>query len=186
MEEIKKNGELKQMFEYIQKALELYNNLQHEEKFKLVSQAEQKNVRDIFVCVYNINCVGLFKQINWSSKGRHDYNAGSLYFGIDSNYIGLKEIHENAVCKNEWKEVGTQIIVDDQCYVVNCNMQNAISFDDMRLIMYSAGQIQPYEIGKATSQEMLDVLKYAFSYYKLHQGVQIKKIKKKQINKKIC
>ncbi len=43
------------------------------------------------------------------------------------------------------------------------------------LIIYSAGQIGPYEIGKATSQEILEVLKYASSYYQLAQSAQNKR-----------
>ena len=184
MEEIKKNEELKQILEGIQKALELYNSMNHEEKLKIVNQAEQKNVSNIFVCVYNNNCVGLFKKINWSSPIHQwtkyhspEYNAGSIYVGIDSDYIGMKETHEAFFSRNEWKKVGTKIIVDGKSYVANCNMQNGMSFDDMRLIMYSVGQIEPYEIGKATSQEMLEVLRYASSYYQLDQSVQNRKIK---------
>lgn len=28
----------------------------------------KENVSNVFVCVYNDNCVGLFKRINWSSS----------------------------------------------------------------------------------------------------------------------
>ena len=89
----------------------------------------------------------------------------------------MKETHESFFSKNEWKRIGTKIIVNNKSYVANCNMQNGMSFDDMRLIMYREGQIEPYEIGKATSQEMLEVLKYASSYYQLDQSVQNRKIK---------
>ncbi len=182
MEEIKRNEELKQILEGLQKALELYNGINPEEKLELVKQVEKKDVSSIFVCVYNSKCVGLFKKINWSSTiyqwtkyHSPEYNAGSIYVGIDSNYIGMKSTHEDMFSRNSWQEVGKKVVVDGKSYVANCNMQNGMSFDDMRLIMYSAGQIGPYEIGKATSQEMLEVLKYASSYYQLDQSVQNKR-----------
>ena len=84
----------------------------------------------------------------------------------------MKETHSYNICRNHWQSVGKKIIVDGKSYVSNCIMQNGMSFDDMRLIMYSDGQIGPYEIGKASSQEMIDVLKYASSYYQLDQNIQ--------------
>ena len=42
MEEIKKNEELKQILESIQKAPEIYNSINHEEKLKLINQVEKK------------------------------------------------------------------------------------------------------------------------------------------------
>lgn len=182
MEEIKKNENLKQILEGLQKALELYNGINPEEKLKLVKQAEKKDVSSIFVCVYNGQRVGLFKKINWSTPMHQwtkyhspEYDAGSIYVGIDSNYIGMKSTHKHSFSENHWQEVGTKVVLDGKSYVANCNMQNGMSFDDMRLIMYSEGQIGSYEIGKAASQEMLDVLKYASRYYQLNQSDQNKR-----------
>ena len=180
MEEKEKYEELKSILEGLKKALELYNDLNPQEKLTITPQDDRKNVSDIFICVYNDKHVGLFRKINWSSKMRNqssfsdyaEYDAGSIYIGIDSNYIGMKETHSYNICRNHWQSVGKKIIVDGKSYVSNCIMQNGMSFDDMRLIMYSDVQIGPYEIGKASSQEMIDVLKYASSYYQLDQNIQ--------------
>lgn len=70
---------------------------------------------------------------------------------------------------NDWEEIGTKIVVDDKSYVANCNMKNGMSFDDMHLIMYNKKLIDAYEIGKASSLEILDVLCYASEYFKSKQ-----------------
>lgn len=171
MEKIKElNEELKSILESLQKAVELYNSLSSKEKLQLVSEVEKKDVSDIFVCVYNDKCVGLFERKFLSSSMNlfGEYYAGMIYIGIDSNYIGLKTIHDGISSVNVWEKTGKAI----SNYVTNCNMQNDMSFDDMRLIMYNEGQIEPYENGKATSQEILEVLKYAFKYYRLDQTFQ--------------
>ena len=87
----------------------------------------------------------------------------------------MKTTHSSYLPTDKWERIGTKIKVDEKSYVANCNMQSAMSFDDMRLIMYNEGKIEPYEFGKATSQEMLDVLNYAYSYYKANENNQKQK-----------
>ncbi len=48
-------------------------------------------------------------------------------------------------------------------------MNSAISFDEMRFLMYQNGKIGPYELGVATSKEMLEVLYFAATYYQTLQ-----------------
>lgn len=181
MEEKKKYEELKSILEGLQKAIEMYNDLNPEQKLEITPQDKRKDVSDIFICVYNKKHVGLFKKINWKS-GHYVryfsdcYNAGSIYIGVDSNYIGMKTTHEDSIGVSRWEKAGARIDLKEQgTYIANCDMENGMSFDDMRLIMYNAGQIESYEIGKASSQEMIDVLKYASSYYQLDQNIQRQK-----------
>ncbi len=182
MEE-KKKEELKSLLEGLQKALEMYNDLNPQEKLTITPQEEKKDVSDIFICVYNNKHVGLFKKINWDSNysyrsGDDYYDAGSIYVGVDSNYVGMKQTHERWIDVSYWKKAGARVALKDKdTYVANCNMENGMSFDDMRLIMYGDGQIGPYEIGKASSQEMIDVLKYASSYYQLDKNIQMQRVK---------
>lgn len=176
MEQNSSYQELKDILQEIQKAIEMYNGTNPDEKIALTKQ-EQKDVKDMFICVYNGKHVGLFKKINWSSGyyrgySDNDYSAGSIYVGVDSNYVGMKKTHEDNISVNYWEPVGVKVVLKDKKYVSNCVMCDGMSFDDMRLIMYNNGQICPYEIGKATSQEMLEVLKYAVIYYQLNQNMQ--------------
>lgn len=182
MEDKEKFEELKSILEELQKALELYNELNPSQKLTITQQTEKRDVNNIFICVYNGIHVGLFKKINWSTElrknyffGCDEYDAGSIYVGINSNYVGMKKTHSDNFWLNKWQPIGTKVVLNNNSYVSNCVMQTGMSFDDMRLIMYSAGKIGPYEIGKATSQEMLDVLKYASSYYQLDQNIKHKK-----------
>lgn len=174
------NDKLKEMLQKIQEVIELYNSLNPQNKMALTPQVVRNDVRNIFICVYNGNHVGLFKKINWSIENFYYsscYDAGCVYVGIDSNYIGIKKTHSYDTSVSCWEPIGTKLVLRHNTYVSNCVMQDSMSFDDMRLIMYKEGKIKPYEIGKADPDEMLEVLKYAFSYYQLDQDVQAKRSK---------
>ena len=183
MEENKNQEELKLILEELKKVLELYNKLNPRENLTLAKQEEKKNVSDIFICVYNNKHVGLFKKINWSSDKKisstlmTEYAAGSTYIGVDSIYLGIKTTHRLSESVNQWEPIGTKIIVDGKSHVANCEIQSEMSFDDMRLIMYNKGQIEPYEIGKASSKEMIDVLNFAYNYYQLDKNIKKQKTK---------
>ena len=163
---------LDEMLSKIQSVIEMYNSINQGDELVLTKK-EKKDVRNMFICVYNDRHVGLFRKINWSTRKIYrmywdaEYDAGSIYFGVDSNYIGMKKTHEGSSVRNYWLPIGTKEVLDGKSYVSNCTMQNGMSFDDMRLIMYKNGQIGPYEIGEATSIEMVEVLKYALTYYGL-------------------
>lgn len=181
------NGDKKkEIIEAIEKLIKLYNigsaddklTLSHIKESELKnteeSQDKKKDVSNIFVCVYNDKCVGLFTKIGWIGKNRGFvtcYDAGSIYIGVDSNYIGMKQTHHDISILRQWLPSGTKETVDGKNYAANCDMQNAMSFDDMRLIMYKKGMIDSYELGKATNKEMLDVLAFAHTYFKLDEDM---------------
>jgi len=172
--ENKQVEESREILESIKKAIEVYNGLNPEEK--VVLQDEKKDVSNIFVCVYGTdahnNHVGLFREIKYSSDTQYGtmYTSGSVFKGLDSNYIGIKQSHI-ADMFSDSAVAGMKVTLGDKSYVSNCHLRNIMSFDDMRLIMYREGLIAPYEIGKASSKEMIDVLAYASSYHKLDQNV---------------
>ncbi len=160
--------------EVIKKGIALYNELTPEKPIAL--KEVKKNVKNIFICVYNDQSVGLFKKIEWRTKiwknsnVGPEYNAGNIYVGIDSNYIGMKETHWHCFVKSVWQPAGIQIVVSGKRYVSNCHMSNGMSFDDMRLVMYTEGLLDPYERGYASDEEILEVLSYAYRYYALPTG----------------
>ncbi len=172
MEKVEKIAELKAMLENLKEIAELYNGMvESQERVAIVPQ-QLKDVSNVVVCVYNNNRVGLFKKINWSSNLdgvlNHYYRAGIIYDGIDSHYTALRTTHEKYNSCDRWELIGERVdLTNDRTYIANCVVNDCMSFDDMRLIMYSTGTIGPYQIGKATSEEMLEVLKYAYSYYEL-------------------
>lgn len=170
--EQKSKENLTLLLKNIRKAVEVYNSFEQEEKIEIVSRKKNENkevdVSNIFVCVYNDEHVGLFRKINYNEKtDRAYYNAGSIYVGVDSDYIGMKETHCNSHCTTVWKKAGAKVKVDDHVYLCNCNMENGMSFDDMRLKMFEEGLIDSYKIGKSSSEEMIEVLCYARSHYHL-------------------
>jgi len=49
--------------------------------------------------------------------------------------------------------------------IVNCTINKIMEFDQIRLEMYTNGLINTYELGKATKEEILEVLKYVRDKY---------------------
>lgn len=171
-----------QMLEDIKQALALYNKVAPE-KMEIVPQGHKEDVNDVYVCVYhngsnsNEMHVGLFKKINWSTSLWQPlpdvlpyYDAGSIFVGVNSNYVGMIKTHCNADSINRPSPIGTRIeLGNNGNYVASCKIDKFMSFDDMRLIMVNEELIDNYDIGKATSCEQLEVLKYASSYYGLNK-----------------
>ncbi|MBQ7104925.1 MAG: hypothetical protein IJN90_03635 [Bacilli bacterium] len=165
----------------IKDLIEAYNNLPDAKKMVLVPEEyaksmnikideEKKDISDMYICLYNNGKVGLFKELRFSSgietiMGHNSWNAGSLFIGVNSNLVGLRITHQNFSSDAYWEKEGYQETVDKKRYVCNCNMQDAITFDDVRLMMYEDKEISSYELGKASNSEMIQVLKYAKKYY---------------------
>lgn len=137
------------------------------------SKDGQKDVSNLFICVYDDIHVDLFEKIdvNINCK-RKCYDAGSIFKGVYSDIIGIKKTHDGDSTCNHWEFPGTRVTTNGNVYVANCRMQESMSFEAMRLILYSYGAIDSYNPGKATSQEIIDVLKYAVTYYQLDNNRQ--------------
>lgn len=148
----------------------MYNDANAEEKIILTK--EIKDVSNIYICVYNYRHIGLFEKIDWNTEKTYDascdrwnYDAVGVYVGMDSDYVGINLTHYNHKRVYQWQEIGSSVTINNKTYVANCNMQNKMSFNDMRRVMYNDGEIDSYEIGKVSLQELLEVLKYAQHYY---------------------
>ena len=166
-----------------------HNGCYPDDQIDICSLDKTEDVNDIYICVYNDNQVGLFKKVNFTtaiseckhfSYGRGHYStfhytAESIYIGYNSNYTGIKVLHKENHNLNMWAKEGYATTWDKKVYLANCNMYDEMSFDDMRLLMYEDGNLtSPYEVGKATKNEILQTLLYAKRYY----GGNIRKVKK--------
>lgn len=60
---------------------------------------------------------------------------------MDSDYIGINLAHYNHKRVYQWQEIGSSVTINNKTYVANCNMQNKMSFNDMRRVMYNDGEI---------------------------------------------
>lgn len=127
---------------------------------------ELKDVKNVEVCLYDDNCIGLFKIIEWCKYPSSLYKySGIVYIGIDSSKIGMKRLYENGYSVNCFIEPGDIWEVNGKRYLANCKINKTLSFDDMRFKLYRSGLISPYTIGKATASEMLEVMCYAADYF---------------------
>jgi len=99
--------------------------------------------------------------------GHDKWNAGSLFIGVESNLIAIKKTHDGFSSIVRWQIEGEMETVDQKRYVCNCNMKEAIPFDDVRLMMYEEGKIPAYTLGKATHRQMVETLAYSKNYYEV-------------------
>lgn len=168
----------KVMLERLQRAFKLYCDLKDNEK---------KDVSDIFVCVYDKKCIGLFKKRKLSIENSYQlfgkfpsYGEIIIYEGVDSDLIGIKKINSILLDKNIFNSTNTKEIVDGISYISNCNINSVISFEKMRFIMANDCKMSSYEKGVASNQEIYDVLVYAYSYYRINNNMLNRRVRKKK------
>ncbi len=152
--------------EAIDEAVSLYNKMNPNNKLEIGNQ-NTKDVRNVFVCAYNQNCVGLFTATNYyCTTLRHI--TGTLYLGVDSPYVAIKEVSNHGDASyTTWEQIGKVECIGNKNYVTNCVISKVMSFDDMRVKMVQDGTLPTFTPGKATSSEMVQVLSYASIYYDL-------------------
>ena len=179
------NSNTQQMLDDIKQALALYNKVATE-KMEIVPQVKKEDVSNVYICVYynddkfDDKYIGLFEKKDWSrrqSAFSPEFYAGSIYVGVGSSYVGMIKTYHERTSVFDSECIGTKRVLDNgsKC-IANCLIDKFMSFDDMRLIMANAELIDDFEVGKATSQEKLEVLKYASYYYGLsHSYSRVKK-----------
>ena len=130
---------------------------------------ELKDTRDIYVCVYDENEIGLFKKISYNTKPfksvmGYKFKSGNIYVGIDTDHIGISKTHEDEFNYDKWEPIGTYVKCNKNKYISDCEIEKAINLDTIRLYMYSNEKLKDYIPGKATSKELIDVLIYSYEY----------------------
>lgn len=175
-----------QILKEIMSLIEAYNVLCPDSPLKITSQ-KKNNVRDKYICTYNDGqSIGLFEH---SKQERYYYRGGKgfaeyittdvvdVYRDTLSEATAIKILSRDENAVNEWANIGYQFYSNDPDSTANCIIENIISFDSMRTIMYSRGEIEDFEPGYATDKEILNVFKFAVSYYQLDKKFQKQKVK---------
>lgn len=107
-----------------------------------------------------------------------DYNVRfdhQVYFGVNSNQVAIYGSGSNDTI--EAKKPGYVTTLSDGRQIsATCVIGKSYSFDSIRLKLYQAGDIGPYEIGKATNAEILEVLTYAQKMFSEENTKQHQKI----------
>ena len=151
---------------------------------QLTSKKEDKkfDTSNIFVGVYDDNCVDLFVAGDYEYVERlthGDYmekhrQSGTVLKGFTSNRIAIfwkkhcRRVLASHI-ENQWANVGSCARVRGIRYTADCNITQIINFESVRNSIFSGAKIRPYELGKTTTSEMLEVLKYAPEYFGLTQ-----------------
>ena len=125
--------------------------------------APKINVKNLYVCTWGENQIGLFTQYAPRNK---DY-ADNIYTGYNTNHTGIFTIND---CNrggniNTWQPIGYKTTWDSKLYSVSCNMNGAISFDSLREMMRKDKKINSYTPGEATKEEISAVFSWASDHY---------------------
>lgn len=176
-----------EILDTIKRLIKIYNASYPEESLTLGSskenglskeaneQSEKIDVKDIYVCLYNTNEIGLFKKDRYSMehtraflwhKLDYDFNTyGEIYFGYNTSNIGLVQLSEDGRNCHCQVDVGCPAKVGEKLYFSNVLINNSISFEDLRIKMAIDGQLGEYTLGQASHAEIIKVLTYAPNYF---------------------
>lgn len=146
----------------LQEIITLYNAHHPEQRVSIVP--EKRDVSNLFVCSYNEGKVGLFKTKEWVRSSSKQY--GVVFLGIDTMHVGSKTVWRD---HEIWHEPNYTTRIDTfteiESYTSTCHMHGAVAFEELRFMMRQEGLIQDYELGFASSKEILQVLDYATKYF---------------------
>lgn len=161
-----------------------YNRMVGEAQgIQVVPQGELEDVSDVYICVYSNEKssyggtevpakVGLFRRKEYSVSTRvlgypGNCDSGFIFEGIISRDVGIIETLENNRESHNRQILGKSIWQDGKGYVATCRITEFISFDEFCLMMAadSAEQNSCFIMGKASRQQMQQVLIYAYRYY---------------------
>lgn len=147
-----------ELLKMAEKLLAKYNESHPEDK-KVIRNCETFDVSKLFVCLFDDNRINLFsKSEQWSFVELSKYEIFR-----NKNYTAILD------CKGFSMPRGSRVSMEwyKEPLTCNCYIEAVISFDDLRLIMYSEGLITQFERGRATEQEKIDVLSYARQYFEI-------------------
>lgn len=154
------------------------------EQHLILRQEENKkfDTSNMFICIYDDNCVDLFITSDYEYVERlthGDYmekhtQRGTILKGLTSNRIAIfwKKHCERvlrAPIENQWASAGKSVKVKFTRYIVDCEISKISNFESVRNSMFSEFKIGPYEPGKATLEEIKEVLELAPEYFGLSQ-----------------
>lgn len=180
-----------EILDMIGKLIKIYNASYPEESLSLSSskgngllketneQFEKIGVKDLYVCLYDTNEIGLFKKdsyymrythhscFEWFEKSlTYSYDTyGEIYFGYNNNNIGLVQLFENGRACRRKLQAGCSAKVGEETYYSNVFIDDSISFENLRIKMAIAGQLDEYTPGQTSQSEIIKVLTYAQSYF---------------------
>ena len=158
--------------ELLEQMLEEYNSqVEEQERLVLVnktgSMVEPKKekvfgTKNLFVCVYDDNCVDIF-EVKRLKNGTHiDYDA---YIGLFTDKVSVEIVPKYSFSSHVWQIKGFTVYG----HTVTCDMTRAVGFEEFRLGLNFSGKIGKFELGKTTTSEMLEVLKHAPQHLGLTQ-----------------
>ena len=132
------------------------------------------SARDLVLGIYDDNKIGLFIKKPWVGKvvrdewtGFNSYDAGIIYIGMNNDLTGIKRTHYGIFSDDSYGLVGSECsLIDGTHYVVNCELNDEFSYNEVRLSMLDDNLITVLDMYKTTEDEMSEVLAYASKNYR--------------------
>lgn len=159
--------------DFLEQLLAEYNNsVEPSKRLALVEQGSGQMVetksekvfdtKNLFVCVYDDNCVDIFEIERLNNGTYIDYVA---FIGLFSNKVSVKAVPIYNFSLRAWQNKGFRAYG----HTVTCNMTKAVSFENVRSNLKNVGKIGEFNPGQATLSEINKVLELAPEYLGLTQ-----------------
>lgn len=146
----------------INKLIDKYNSIS-DNKIGLV-QNELINTKDLCVCVYDDNQVGLFRKKGYYKKFEYGYyNDFDVYYGIDTDNITAHINHFINKPWDWWYKKGERMSAYNKHISATCTINKEYHLENIRLEMYNEGKLDNYQVGVITSKEIPEILNYVYS-----------------------
>lgn len=146
----------------INKLIEKYNSIS-DDKMSLV-QDKVLDTRNLYICLYDDDKVGLFKKKNYRNEIVPNYNYLDIYCGVDTNNVAIYLSKILTSCE-KWYNNGEKIQVDGKDYFATCKINSAYNLESFKLLMYHEGIISDSNINMIFSSEIPEIINYAYSYF---------------------
>ena len=146
----------------INKLIEKYNSIS-DDKMSLV-QDKVLDTRNLYICLYDEDKVGLFKKNNYRNEIVPNYNYLDIYCGVDNHNVAIY-INSMLSRREKWYNSGEKIQVDGKDYFATCKINSAYNLESFKLMMYHEGIISDSNINMIFSSEIPEIINYAYSYF---------------------
>lgn len=124
------------------------------------------DTKDLYVCLYDDNQVGLFRKKRYCKKFEYGYyNDLDVYYGIDTDNITAHINHLYNKPWDWWYKKGEKISEYNEYISATCTINKEYHLENIRLMMYNECKLDNYHVGVIKTKEMPNILKYAYNKY---------------------
>ena len=150
----------------INKLVDKYNGVSKDNTISIVHDNVLKT-KDLYVCLYDDDKVGLFRKKNYNNKNSLHYSDSDIYFGIDTDNVTGHLNHFLGIKMDCWYKSGEEMYCYKKSFFATCEINQCIHLENIRLDMYNDKIISDYQVDVVETNKIPEILKYAYNYFNL-------------------